>query len=333
MAVLPLIFEATFDDAGAIAPFDSEVDTDSKGFVRHYSYLAKLPYPECVPYRGAYCYAINLAGGTNDCYLQELTSFDTAASGTIAFSMYFQAIGLTMATSDRFTIGTLQSGAGTDEATISVINNAGTIQLVAAETGATALGAATRGTDLIQNQWHCLELVGVIDSGGGNDGTLAFYVDGYQVGTTITGLDQAAITQARFGAIGIDAGTTAGLLLYDMIRTDTARVGQLAGRFDIVRIATASMHLALGPGSLIEADLQQSSAVDETMVLYDTDTGDTTDVSMRLPVFQAIRPVYFTKGVYCVLGGTNPIGSIKVYDVSDMDVGGLKHLGVARQGV
>lgn len=332
MASLPLTFECTFDAAqgGSISPFDSETDADSKGNVRHYSYLAKQPYMNHVPYMGAYAYVIDLSLGANDCYLQRATGFITAASGTIATSFYFYAAQLTMAASDRFTIATIQSGAGTDELTISVYNNAGTIQLVAAETGATAIGAATRGTDLVQGEWHCLELVGVVDSGGGDDGTLAFYVDGYQVGATITGLDQGAITQARFGTIGIDAGTTNGMVMFDMIRADTLRVGTLARRFDITRIATASMHLAIGPGSMIEADIQQSAAFDEQMTLYDTDTGDTSDVSTRLPVFQAIRPVYFRKGVYAVLSGTVPVGSIKVYDTSDMSVGGLRSLGVAR---
>lgn len=329
MASLPLTFECTFED-NTISPFESETDTDSKGDIRHYSYLAKLPYPDSIPYKGAYAYAINLALGTNDVYLEETGSFDTAAAGTIATRFYFWASQLTMAASDRFTICTIQSGAGTDEATISVINNAGTLQLVAAETGAIALGAATRATDLIQNQYHCLELVCVIDAGGGNDGTIAFYVDGFQVGSTITALDQGAITQARFGAIGIDAGTTSGRLLFDQIAADTARVGPLAKRFDQVRTLTKSGHALLGAGSVIEADLIQSAALDETMVMYDTDTAQTLDISTRVSVFQGFRPIYVTKGLYVVLGGTNPIGIVKVWDARDMSEGQVKELGGAR---
>lgn len=329
MATLPLVFECNFED-NTSSPFDSETDTDSKLNIRHFSWLAKQGFPDYIPYFGAYAAEIQLALGTNDAYYQENTGFDTGLAGTVALQMYFYASGLTMAVSDRFTIATLQSAGNTDEATISVINNAGTIQLVAAETGATALGAATRATDLIQGQYHCLELVCVIDSGGGNDGTIAFYVDGYQIGSTITGLDQGAIIQGRFGAIGIDAGTTAGRLLIDSVAGDTVQIGQRAKRFGYMRTITKSSHVALGPGAIIEADIQLSTAADETMVLYDTDKADTTDVSMRVPVFQAMRPVYFRLGLYAVLGGTNPVGSVKIYESQDMSIGGIRDIGVAR---
>jgi hypothetical protein len=327
MPSLPFVFECGFD-SNSISPFNSETDVDGKGNIRHYSYLAKqLSFSHAVPYKGAYAYHIDLSGGVNDCYLEELEGFDTAATGTIALRLYFFAAGLVMATSDRFTIATLQSGAGTDEATVSVLNNAGQLQLVFAETGAIALGAATRTSDLIQNAWHCLELVCVIDAGGGNDGTLTAFVDGYQLGAAITGLDQGAITQARIGALGIDAGTTAGHLLFDAIVGDTARVGPLAVRFSDQRTLTQTGHIILGAASIVEVDLIQSSVVDETMELWDTDSADTTDLSKRIFVYNAIRPIYVTKGLYCVLAGTNPIGVVKVCEAKDMSEGMLRTLG------
>lgn len=325
MATLPLAFECTFED-GTLGAFDSETDTQSKLGVQHYSYLGRFPFPDYIPYKGAYAALIDLSVGTADAYYQENTGFDTALAGAVAMRMYFCANQLTMAALDRFTIATLQSGAGTDEATVSVYSpSAGNYQFVAAETGAIAIGANTRAADLIQGKYHCIELVCTIDSGGA-DGTIAFLLDGFQVGAAITGLTQAAITQARFGAIGIDAGTTRGLLLYDDITGDTTRVGPLARRFNQARYLTQSGHAVIGPANIIAVDILQSAAFDETLVMYDTDTADTTDLSKRVVVFGEFVPFYVSRGLYCVLAGTNPFASVKVHDACDMSIGNVKRL-------
>lgn len=333
----PYLFESTFE-LGGVTEWTSETDVDAKLNVRSYVHLAKMPFVDFVPYEGAYAAHIDLSLGTNDAYLQEDTGFDTAANGDIAVRLYVWVGQLTMAASDRFTVFALQSGAGTDEATIGIINNAGTIQWVFAETGATALGAATRTTDVIQNAWHCLEMVCNIDAGGGNDGTLAAYVDGYQIGATITGLDQAVITQARMGAIGIDAGTTAGHLLFDAVVADDTRVGTLGSRFGAVRRVTKSGHVALGPGRLRAAALFAAAAGD-TLTLWDTDRADVTDQSriiygpiQNTGVQDTFRDfnkgmLYFTRGVYAELAGTTPRASITVDEAIDMSFGGIKMLG------
>lgn len=332
MATLPLAFECNFEE-NSTTPFDSETDTDGKGNVRHYSYLAKQN-PSRIPYLGAYAYEIDLAGGTNDCYLQEDSAFDTSAAGTVALRFYLWVSGLTMAASDYFTLATLQSAGPTDEAVLGIVRTAGGVyQFVAGETSvlAAAQGAATRSADLIQNQYHCLELACTVDAGVGNDGTIAFFLDGQQVGAAITALDQGALAQMRLGAIGIDAGTTRGILLFDCIAGDTVRVGTFAHRWGQTRILTKTGHAVLGPASIVEADLIQSGAApDETMTMWDTDEGDTSDLSKRVVVFQAYRSIYVQRGLYCVIAGTNPVGVIKTANSLDQSEGGIKNLAFRR---
>lgn len=328
MATLPLSGEVTFED-GTLGAFDSETDTDGRLNVRHYSDLARFTYPDFIPWRGAFCAHIDLSvAGGNDAYYTELSFLDTAASGTIAVRFYFYATALTMAASDRFNIFAIESVAGTNEASVSVLNNAGTIQLVFAETGAIAVGAATRLADLIQSQWHCIELVCVLDSGVGNDGTITAYLDGQQVLTAITALDQGAIVSGRLGVVGLDAGTTRGHLLFDQFAADTARIGPLARRFDQTRVLTQSGHAVLGPASILEADILLSSANDETMAMYDTDNASILDISKRVAVFNSENPIYVEKGLYCVLGGTSPVAFIKVQDCRDMNASQIVALGL-----
>ena len=195
----PFLGEKNFE-VGSNSEWDSETDTDSKLSVEHYTALATR---RLTPYRGAYAAYINLALGTNAAYFEETGDFDLAADATFGVRFFLFARGLTMAASDRFTVFALQSGAGTDEVTVSIRNNAGVLELVASETSG---GATLRSTALIENKWHCIELDGNVDAGGGNDGDFNFRVDGEQVGAIVSTLDQGAITQARFGAFNLDAG-------------------------------------------------------------------------------------------------------------------------------
>ena len=335
----PYLFESTFE-LGGVTEWTSETDTEAKLNVRHYTHLGKMPFVDFVPYDGAYAAHINLALGTADAYLQEDTGADTAAAGTIAIRFYVWVGQLVMAASDRFNIFALESAAGTNEAAVGIVNNAGTMQFVFSETGAIALGAGTRLTDVIQNAWHCIELVCLIDSGVGDDGTITAYVDGYQIGTAIATLDQGAIVHARMGAIGIDAGTTAGHLLFDCVVFDDTRVGLLGNRFARTRRVTKSGHLALGPGRLSDLTLFGSN-VNNTVTLWDTDRADLTDQSRIITgplqgsgavstYLNLRKPYYFTRGVYAELGGTNPRCNVTIEESLDMSWGDIKTLGNAR---
>lgn len=324
---LPYTFECNFED-GTSSPFDSETDTQSKLSVEHYSVLAKLPFVDSVPYRGAYAALIDLSLGTADAYYQEDTGFDVAANTAAAMRFAFWiSSSLVMATNDTFDLFEWQSAGPINEFTARIINTAGVITFSAGDPGPVS-GPTFRTSPITLNTWHVAELV--INTGTGADATCTVYLDGQQLGAQITGITCAALTQARLGAIGIDAGTTRGRILLDQIVADDTQVGSFSKRFDMTRLATKSGHLLIGPGSIVESDLILSTALDETMTMWDTDTANTTDIHNRVAVYQAFRPIYVKRGLYVVLGGTNPIGVIKCKDALDMSEGGIKRLGVLR---
>jgi len=321
----PFVSHKNFE-AGSVAEWDSETDTESKLNVQHWSWLAGHGARLELPYHGAYAAHIDLSLGTADAYLQEDDDFDLSADGTLYIRLYLYAKGLTMAASDRFTIFALESAAGTNEVALSLYNNAGTIQLVASETGATAIGAGTRQAFFAQDIWHCVELSVNIDAGVGNDGTIDYFLDGYQVGTQITGLDQAAIVHARLGAIGIDAGTTSGHLLFDSLIADDTRVYPVRQRFSEQQMAFKSGHLFLGRGELEQVTLMAGAATDNALILYDTDEANTNDPSniivpeLRNAQGASDTVVYkvprghgwFERGCYAALSGTNPRALVMV---------------------
>ena len=240
----PYLLEECFED-GTSARFDGTGSNgNSKLNVRHYSWLAsRLQYPDAVPYRGAYALHCDLSLGTADAYIQSDTQLDLAASDPVSIRFYFQATrNLTMAASDRFSIFQLQSAGPVSEASIDIRNNAGVYQILASETGA---AATVRATDLILDVWHCVEIAVLVDSGGG-DGTVTFYLDGYPIGAAIGTLTQAAVAQARLGALNIDAGTTAGHLLFDQFVGDDTRVFPLGQRYPHAMTLTQSGHVGVG---------------------------------------------------------------------------------------
>jgi len=310
--VFPYLGASNWELGTALDGFwDSEVDTNAKLNVRHYTELFASPVRE-VPFRGAYCPQINLALGTADAYLEEAITIGLAARRFVRFYVYVQ--GLTMAASDRFTLFQFQSAGPTSEVVVDVRNNAGNLEILAAETG--AAGAPNiRNADLVQGQWHCVELDVTIDAGVGNDGIIRLFLDGQQVGTDLGGLDQAAITQMRLGTMGIDAGTTAGHVLFDEFVVDdgTTRIGTL-DRYEVTRLMTQSGHIFLGQGQIEEAYVYDGDSADSTLELYDTDTADTLQplILPRLRLTSADRigdkwlsMGTFKRGCYASLGGTN----------------------------
>lgn len=320
-------FESTFETS-SFSEWTSEVDTESKLDVLWYKHIVERygRYPGALPYRGSYAAHIDLSIGTADAYVQETVAFDTALAGTIWVRFYFQVTSnLVMAASDYFTIFALQSGAGTDEAVIGLLNSAGDIRVVAAETSALAagLGAATRSSPLSRDRWHLLELGCVVDSGG-NDGTIEFWVDGYKQGASIATLTQAAITQARLGAIGIDAGTTAGHLFYDQVVAHTLQIGGFRTRYPQVVQLTKSGFIAQGTGKIKEYALVPGGAADNHLIVYDADRHpilagyDPLGPELaNVAAFDAKviwdRDVYFNKGLYVQLSGTSPRATVTLH--------------------
>ena len=313
----PYLYHENFE-LGTLGFFDSEVDTNSKLSIAHYSTLAGHGARLEVPFQGAYATWVNLSLGTADAYLQEDAGFDMATPQTNHIAIYFYARDLVMAASDRFTILTLQSAGPTDELVLDIRNNAGVIEVLMAETNASA---TVRAAQLIQNQWHCLEISPItIDTGVGNDGTATFFLDGYQVGAALGSLDQVAIIQGRLGAMNIDAGTTAGHLLFDRVIVDDTRIFPVRTRFGSKQMLTRSGHVFVGPGQLQEVTLMAGAATDNALICYDTDEADVDDPSniivpeLRNAQGASDTVVYtvpwgqgwFQRGCYVALSGTNP---------------------------
>lgn len=319
----PFTYEANFE-AGTTAEFDSETDSSSKLNIRHWTKIKSTPgNAGLMPYRGAYCMEVDLNGAAATQYLQENDGFDIAANATLYVRLIFLiTTDLTMAASDRFTLLALQNTSNVDEAVIDVRSNAGIIQVLAAETGA---ATTLRATDLELGKWHTAELFVNIDENGEDDGTLDFYLDGVQVGAQITGLDQGAITHARLGAQGIDAGTTAGRIYVNEIAADDARLYPYAARYPFSQEITKSQHFFVGPG-WIDTCVVLSTASDNVIKLYDTDTANVLgdeyiaeldpDASISVTV-----PLRFQKGCYIQLEGTSPRALIKA--VTNNDVPGV----------
>lgn len=338
----PYLFYTNFED-GTIGSFDSETDTTGRLDVAHYSDLARVP-GLAMPWRGAYALRANLATSATTAYLQEDGSFDTAADGTIyvRFKLWVSP-DITMATTNEFVIFALQSTGPVDEAVIAInYTTAAGLRIGVGET------AATSFLPLPKNQWVTVELAANVDAGGGNDGTLNLYVDG-AAATQVTALDQAAIIQARMGVMGQDAGTTAGVVLFDEVIADDARIygAGSVGRFVESVFMPGSGHVWVGHGRLENVTLS-TGFTDNVLEIYDTDTGNTNDISKRRVylttanqgevVDPAGMPITLTRGCYVKLSGTagatGPFATVKIgYAVGWGSDGAIRNYGQRRQAL
>lgn len=322
----PTTFEEHFDQLTKGGFAGTEVDANAVLNFRRFDWLAKRNLP--VPYRGSGVVEVNLTGADTDQYLIGTTNLTLSADATQYYRIVFLAQGLTMAASDRFTVFTLRETGAAQEVTLSIVNTAGTIQIGASETAAST---AQLG-DLIQGVWHTAELFVNLDNGVGNDGTIDFWLDGYQIGSQITALDQGAITDALLGAIGVDAGTTAGRILFSEVTTDDARLYPHdkpwgPGRFAPQQTFTDSRQFFVGPGWVDKFQLLKTSDADEAAYLFDTDdpsewaTAGTPD-SLESAVAELTGSVAvadttehrFLRGCYVHMTGTNPRCAVKISD-------------------
>lgn len=310
----PWLSEANFE-AGTLGHFNSETDTNAKLDFPHYSVLAARP-GIAMPWRGAYCMRIDLAGGTADAYVQENDDWDIALDGTQYFRwMMWVDPDLTMADADEFAIFKLQSTGPVDEV-VCVINftDANGLRIGVGETG------GTQFLPLPTGKWVAVEIFANIDAGT-NDGTIDLWLDGAQA-TQVTGLTQAAIIQGRLGAMDIDAGTTEGVLLFDSVISDDAQIYPPVTRFPRELLLTASGHAFVGNGKICNVTLLSGGAADNVVSLFDTDLANTNDASNILlelkntaaseTVDPAGVPVRFTRGCYVSMSGTNPRALLQI---------------------
>ena len=332
----PWLSECGFEE-GTKGHFDTETDTETRLDFPHYSVLAKTPGLPA-PFRGAYCMRANLAndGSPADALVQETGSWDTAASGSIFFRlMFYVTPDITMADADEFAIFQLWSGASTVEGGAYInYTTANGLRIGIGETSASAFLPLTTG------MWHCLELKFVVDSGAGNDGTIDGWLDGAAF-TQVTALDQGAITSGVVGAIGQDAGTTKGYVLFDDILADDARIGPIVERFSSHMLMTISGHAFVGPGVVDHVQLLSGAGTDNAVSVFDTDVAYTTD---SLNVVQELKNTANTQGVdpaaqpcfdlkrgcYVSLSGTNPRAIVKFRSKYQSD-GAIRSYAARRQ--
>jgi len=333
----PWLFEEGFED-GTRGAFNSETDTETRLDFPHYTTLASLT-GLAMPFRGAYCMRVNLAndGTPADAYVQEDDGFDLALDGVehVRFQL-FVSTDITMADTDEFIILALQSAGPTNEAVV-VINytTANGLRIGVGETSGSQFLPLTTGV------WHTVELAVTLDDGASNDGSLVLRLDD-AAATTVSSLDQAAIAQARLGVVGQDAGTTKGYLLFDDVMVDDARLGPKVERFRQADYLTKSGHAFVGPGEITGISMIAGAATDNTVTIYDTDTGYTTDATNvvyagGVEVASATRDLLLNekirvkRGAYVVLAGTNPRAQVRFRNPHSLGDGAMRTYAARRK--
>lgn len=328
----PWLFKSNFE-AGTNAEWDSEQDTGTRLDFPHYSELARFPWSECAPYRGAYCMRVQM-GDTNDHTVRE-NDVDIADTVTRYVSFYlYLAPNVAATADDTFNILELQqSGGGTVESSLGL--------RITAATGAIEIGIGdgTAPTDfaastLTRNRWYHVELEALISTAG--SGTLQLFVDNTSV-VSLTSLTNAAgVGSADFGTQDT-LSTTTGTILFDRFIFDDARIYPDRERFPRQMVLTKTGHVFVGPGYIESATLLTTGA-SNTMFLFDTDTANANDAQGRVVELDlsthtsASGPWYFQRGCYVQLSGTNPRGQIQLpaangpryYSASGMRLYGLQ---------
>ena len=300
-------------ESGTRGNFDEENDTGSILDFPHYTTLARFGM---TPYRGAYCMRLVLAGAT-DANVQENAGFDFSASDVrpVAWNFYLSK-DFTMTDGDKFAMFNLESTEDTTvEAAVGIERSGTNIQLWASQTNNSVTRTVVLGsTTTALNKWFHVELRLDIDAGGADDGTIDAYLDGSQFGAQLTGLNQAVPVDAKFGAIGVDAGTS-GTILIDQIMVGTNGAAQFfpfRERYTPRNrwIPFDEDHPIIGPGSF--ACAVTGTGTNAVMNLYDTD-----GVPNGLEPFAQIKNVSANEfipghdifevfyGLYVTLTGTN----------------------------
>mgnify|MGYP001582821654 FL=1 len=318
----PWLQAETFDD-GSRGGFDSETDASAILDFPHYVELARTGLH---PWQGAHALRCVLSG-TATGFIQEDDGFDVALDGAI--SIWFPVLigaDFTLNDGDAVILLALQSTGAVNEVVVGVDRSGANYRLFAGETGATNTQIITRSN----KRWHQVEVVCALDAGGANDGTIDFYVDGGAVGAQITGLDQAAITQARLGAVSGTAAGNAGSLLIGGIIADDLRVYP-RDRFPLDTFwVTRDIAAWLGPCT-IDSIVLTGTGTDAVLTVLDTDIYEATALSFSREPVAYVRnvtagdqapgqnlPLKCSRGAYCQLTGANPQAWVSIASPSDV---------------
>ncbi len=324
----PWLFSSGFE-RGTNGEWSSETDASSLLDFPHYTELARFGL---TPYRGAYCMRF-LPNAAADAFVVRTETIALAA--TWAVRVYVRADQLTLAASDRFSLVELQSAGDVVEAAMGIQRTAGGV--LQWWCGENAASATIRAQDMgAQGVWTHLEMTGTLDSGAPNDGILRFFVDDGQVGANITALDQAAIAEIQVGGMGLDAGTTAGRILYDDFIADDLQIFRDRERFLVHhRTHFTEDHPIIGPGKFSVA--VTGTGTNAVLTMYDSD-----GVDQNLEPLAVIRNVSANEfvpghtefivhhGLYCTLAGTAAQAFFDIVGGNVVSEGRYKSFGNAR---
>ena len=310
----PWVIEHTFE-LGTPGAFDAESDSDAKLDFPHYSELARTP-GLAMPFRGAYCMRIDLAGGTAAAHVQETGDWDlTAGSGDLYQRfMVWISPDLVMANTDEFSLLQWWSSTNTVEAGVY-------LNFTTANGHRIGIGEATASSFLpIQlGQWITVETF--FDPAGASASTLDLWIDG-QAATQVGSFTSASITSGVLGTEGIDAGTTKGTILFDQVIADDLQIYPIAERFPREVLMTTSGHVFAGPGKIDNITLMSGAGTDCVVSIFDTDVANLNDASKIVAelkntannevVDPAGMPVRIRRGAYVSMSGTNPRALVQV---------------------
>ncbi len=331
-------------ESGTRGSFDGETDTNSKLDFPHYSELARFP-GHGAPFSGAYCMRVDLSGGTADAFVNENASWDFALNASTSFRFYLWVSDtIAMADADEFIVWALRSAAAYEAVVAINFTTANGLRIGVGKT------AAAQFLPLTTNQWHLIDMSLEIDAGGGNDGSIAWRLDGV-AGTTVSSLNQLATTTGRLGAMDIDAGTTAGVLLFDDIATDSERIFGILpqDRFSTDVLMVADGHAFVGPGCIDNLTLNASETADCAVRIYDTDVANSDGIENVKLILRntgttggeivdpAGVPITVKRGAYVTLAGTadalGPWARVKIGRAAAYGSdGAIRSYGLRRKG-
>jgi len=314
----PFIFEANFE-TGDNTEWDSETDTGSQLTIESYKQLSKLPFPNFLPYSGAFAMRLNVTG-TADAFLTEGdVNYALNATGGVRFTLFI-AKDFAFTADDTVALMELQGAANAIQLSIGLRLTAATdlIELGIGELAPTAFGGFIE-----RGKHYTVEASFNIDAGG-NDGDASLFSTKFGQDSsvalgTLSALDQIAVTHAVLG-IQDQLDTTTGNILISDFTADDARL------FDRDRTSTSpeitkTGHLFVGRG-YVEAVTILSENADDSVDFFDTDEGDT-DQERKIELenganLSASGEFFFRKGCFVSMAGaSNPRAQAYFINQSD----------------
>lgn len=322
-------FHANFE-TGSKDAFDSESDTGNR---------LDFPGPEQLqhdmlavfPHKGGYCARVNLGKNSTDAYVSKTVSWALDATNYMRFELLVgEDVQSGNLSGDVVDIVSLQSGSG-EEGVISLTR----IEPAGLVIGARNSAGAFQGyVPVVPGDWVCIEAQIDVDAGAGNDGSIIMWIGDSLV--NVIGLDQAAITSVRFGAM-TQTGDWNGHIYFDEVIFNTSRLYPDYGPHNL-KLDGETLYFAksgfafIGQGHIVGCQLIDGGSGDCALKVYDTDDVNyaeamkkehlTTTAANAVAYSQALGAgMYLFKvdrGCYVALSGTSPQALIRMGMVDEL---------------